>query len=148
MPDTPSDPETDDEEESESVVDLNVLCQSSVDALTDIIMNGREQARATELNALSYAGSHAGIFNSSRTPYRPASRIDEYIVLAKAVEAMNANPDFVNEVIITVPQIETPPPECAEKLAPLYVQLDEVTKQIEDYSNVGEYMFNAKYPIA
>ena len=61
---------------------------------------------------------------------------------------MNANPDFVPEVVVNVPQIETPPPECDEKLAPLNVELDQLTKQIEDYSNVGEYMFNTKYPIA
>ena len=100
------------------------------------------------MNALSYAGSHAGIFNTSSNPYPPATQVDEHIVLAKAVEAMNANPDFVAEVVVNVPKIETPPPECEEKLAPLYVELDELTTQIEDYSNVGEYMFNAKYPIA
>ena len=61
---------------------------------------------------------------------------------------MNSNPDFIMEVIITPPRYSVISDECADFVQEYVDELENVVKMIQDYANIGEYMFNTKYPIA
>ena len=61
---------------------------------------------------------------------------------------MNSNPEFILEVIVTPPPYTLPSAECEDFVQEYVDELENVVKKIQDYANIGEYMFNTKYPIA
>ena len=93
-------------------------------------MNGMEQVNANKQQALSYAGSHAGIFNTSSNPSAPIVQLTAEEILDKAIDAMNSNPDFILEVVVTPPPYSLPSAECEDFVQEYVDELENVIQMI------------------